>query len=245
MPFTFAHPAIVLPLFSKTTRRYVSATGLVVGSMAPDFESFIRMGRYKYFSHRWLGVLCFDLPLAFIIALTFHFIVRDALIQNLPAPLRERFEKWRYFDFKNYLKQHLLIFIVSLLVGICSHLLWDAMTHLNMSHPDSIRSRIMFGHFRVYILMQYSFSIIGLVVVGAYIYGLPSYPVKAYKPDLVKYWIYVLLVAAALESYVIDSAPQWRINWLFVTNVTIGCFLFGMVLVSAIEQFVIPKLKLR
>ena len=68
MPFTFAHPAIVLPLLKKKYSRYFSATGLIVGSMAPDFEAFIGFRKEKIYSHNWLGVFWFDLPLALIIA---------------------------------------------------------------------------------------------------------------------------------------------------------------------------------
>ncbi|HMG06875.1 MAG TPA: DUF4184 family protein, partial [Mucilaginibacter sp.] len=39
---TFAHPAIVLS-FKYFPKRWFSKTGLVIGSMAPDFEYFIRL----------------------------------------------------------------------------------------------------------------------------------------------------------------------------------------------------------
>lgn len=39
MPFTFAHPATVLP-FAKKHSKHISVTALILGSMAPDFEYF-------------------------------------------------------------------------------------------------------------------------------------------------------------------------------------------------------------
>ena len=42
MPFTFSHPAIVLPLVRKSGH-WFSATGLIIGSLTPDFEYFMRM----------------------------------------------------------------------------------------------------------------------------------------------------------------------------------------------------------
>ena len=39
MPFTFAHPAAVLP-FAKKHSSYISVTALILGSMAPDFPIF-------------------------------------------------------------------------------------------------------------------------------------------------------------------------------------------------------------
>ena len=41
MPFTFAHPAIVLPFYKKP--KFFSMTTLIIGSMSPDFEYFLRM----------------------------------------------------------------------------------------------------------------------------------------------------------------------------------------------------------
>ncbi|HYM92834.1 MAG TPA: DUF4184 family protein, partial [Chitinophagaceae bacterium] len=79
MPFTFSHPAAVLPL-NYVSKKYVSLTGLVIGSMTPDFEYFLRMRDRSYYSHTWKGVLWFDLPLAIILASIYHGMVRDVLI---------------------------------------------------------------------------------------------------------------------------------------------------------------------
>ncbi|SEF46838.1 protein of unknown function [Flavobacterium urumqiense] len=40
MPFTFSHPAIILPFLKN---KKLSATALIIGSMSPDFEYFFRM----------------------------------------------------------------------------------------------------------------------------------------------------------------------------------------------------------
>lgn len=37
MPFTFSHPAIILPL-SYLPKKWFSLTGLIIGSLIPDFE---------------------------------------------------------------------------------------------------------------------------------------------------------------------------------------------------------------
>ena len=65
MPFTLAHPAIVLPLAAKKLR--MSATGLVIGSMVPDFEYFIRMRTESKYSHTLAGLFWFDLPLGLLL----------------------------------------------------------------------------------------------------------------------------------------------------------------------------------
>ncbi len=48
MPFTFSHPAIVLPFLKK---KHFSATALVVGTMSPDLEYFFRMKIQSEISH--------------------------------------------------------------------------------------------------------------------------------------------------------------------------------------------------
>lgn len=44
MPFTFAHPAAVLP-FAKKHSKHISVTALILGSMASDFEYFYTLDR--------------------------------------------------------------------------------------------------------------------------------------------------------------------------------------------------------
>lgn len=59
MPFTFSHPAIVLPLTSLP-KRCISVTGFVIGSLTPDFEYFIRMKVKSEYSHTISGLFWFD-----------------------------------------------------------------------------------------------------------------------------------------------------------------------------------------
>ena len=59
--------------------------------------------------------------------------------------------------------------IYSMLVGIASHLLWDALTHLNLADPNATDSMIYIGGIRLYILLQYASSVLGLIVVVWYI----------------------------------------------------------------------------
>jgi hypothetical protein len=47
MPFTFLHPAIVLPL-TYLPRQWFSLTGLVIGSLTSDFEYVLRVNDKSY-----------------------------------------------------------------------------------------------------------------------------------------------------------------------------------------------------
>jgi hypothetical protein len=96
MPLTFAHPAIILPI-NWMGNRWTSLTGLVAGSVAPDFEYFFRMRVMSVYSHTWLGILYFNLPVGVLLCFTYHNAVRHGLIKNLPKCLYRRFEQFDHF----------------------------------------------------------------------------------------------------------------------------------------------------
>ena len=82
MPFTFAHPAIVLPLHALQ-RRCFSLTALVAGSLSPDFEYFLRMQIHSSHIHTLWGLLYFDLPLGLILAFLFKKNVNHTRLANI------------------------------------------------------------------------------------------------------------------------------------------------------------------
>jgi hypothetical protein len=127
MPFTFSHPAIILPLASK--RLKLSATALIIGSMTPDFEYFIRMKVQSNYSHTLLGLFWFDLPLGIILCFIYQSIVRNSFIANSPAFIQKRLNKFKPFNWTQYYLSNWFIVCISIIVGAFSHLLWDSFTH--------------------------------------------------------------------------------------------------------------------
>ena len=128
MPFTFSHPAIVLPL-TFLPRQWFSLTGLVIGSLTPDFEYFLRMRIKSNYSHTIDGLFWFDLPLGLLLALIFHNIVRDSLFDNFPSILKSRFLAFRQFDWNDHFKRKWFVVAISILIGAASHIFWDSFTH--------------------------------------------------------------------------------------------------------------------
>ena len=128
MPFTFSHPAIVLPL-AKASRRWFSLTGLVVGSIAPDFEYFIRMKVSSIHSHTHPDLFWLNITVGIAIAFIFHRLARNRLIDNLPSFLAYIFSPFKTFDWLHYYQQHRLQVILSILIGAASHVAWDSFTH--------------------------------------------------------------------------------------------------------------------
>jgi hypothetical protein len=243
MPFTFSHPAIILPFLHKRLKVF-SSTGLIVGSIAPDFESFITLSEKKIYSHTWTGMFWYDLPMALVICFAFHLIIRDPLIENLPTPLQQKFIQYLHFNWGGYFKQHFLMIIVSLLIGIASHLLWDSLTHLNIHDPDAITSTLMFGKYRLYIVLQYGCSLLGMMVIIWAIYRLPGRNATYDAPAKFKYWLYLtlvaVLIAALLYTFVYDETEmilQHKSTVIIFIYIIITSILSSLLIVSFIYRF--------
>ena len=176
MPFTFSHPALVLPL-TRLPKKWVSATGLVAGSIIPDFEKFLKMNDGNTYSHTLPGMFWFDLPLAVLLSLVFHRVVRDPLIDNLPAFLRVRCGPARAFDWAVHCRKHYPAVLFSLLLGIVSHLVWDYFTH-RPAHavppPPPETSFSPYAALRLYYWPNLVSSVGGILFVFYFILKLPA-----------------------------------------------------------------------
>ncbi|WP_289662893.1 DUF4184 family protein [Flavobacterium panacagri] len=145
MPFTFSHPAIILPL-KYLPRSWFSVTALVIGSVTPDFEYFLRMKVKSDYSHTLAGIFWFDLPLALLLAFAFHNLIRNLLFQNLPSFISNRVSLFTHFNWNNYFKKNWPIIIISFLIGISSHIFWDSFTHKHgyfVNQIDELKNTII------------------------------------------------------------------------------------------------------
>jgi hypothetical protein len=195
MPFTFSHPAIVLPL-AYLQRRWFSLTGLVIGSLTPDFEYFLRMRSESHYSHTIGGLFLFDLPLGLLLAFIFHNIVRNSLFDNLPFFLKSRFSTVRRFDWNGYFKKRWPAVIVSIIIGAISHLLWDGFTHkygFFVGIMPALANEINFLSIQthIYQMLQYVCTLIGGFVIVFAIYKLPIACQKTESVNI-KYWMIVI-----------------------------------------------------
>ena len=168
MPFTFSHPAIVLPL-KYVKPSWFSATGLVVGSMAPDFLYFIKMDGSEDFGHTLAGIFVFDLPISYLLAVAFHRWVRNPLLVHLPAPLDRKYAGYLAFDFVRTFKAHWFVFPLSVLLGTFSHIGWDyfcdprGWTYYAAPGFFSQYVSVAGVRLRVYLLIERIGSVVGLL----------------------------------------------------------------------------------
>ncbi len=192
MPFTFSHPAIVLPL-TFLPRQWFSLTGLVIGSLTPDFEYFLRMRIKSNYSHTIDGLFWFDLPLGLFLAFIFHNIVRDSLFDNLPKVLKSRFLTFKQFEWNIYFKQNWLVVTISILIGAALHIFWDSFTHGHGYFVETIpalQNSVPFLGKQMPILkiLQHSSTLLGGIVIAFANYKLPTNKIENENINL-KYWI--------------------------------------------------------
>jgi len=192
MPFTFSHPAIVLPL-TYLSNKWISLTGLVIGSLTPDFEYFLRMRIKSNYSHTIDGLFWFDLPLGILLAFIFHNVVRDSLIENLPSILNSRFSVFKRFGWNGHFKRKWLVVTISILIGAVSHIFWDSFTHDHgfffQNFPASQKSVDFLGRqISILKILQHSSTLLGGLVIVYAVYRLPTINTDK-ENSRIKYWI--------------------------------------------------------
>ncbi|MBI3349511.1 MAG: DUF4184 family protein [Burkholderiales bacterium] len=127
MPWTFAHPAAILPLRSLCPR-WLSFPGLILGAMAPDMSYYVGLhGKWSAFCHTPEGVATVCLPLGLLLlALLLRFSMPLTVL--LPQPHRA-LVRHQLQPPARAIWPSLAVAVLSILLGAASHLLWDSFTH--------------------------------------------------------------------------------------------------------------------
>ncbi len=196
MPFTFSHPAIILPIH----RTGLCLTGLIVGSLTPDFEYFIRMKIQSDFSHTFWGGIYFGIPVALILCMLFHLVIKRELILNLPSKLQLRLIPILDFNWLEHLKSKWPIVILSILIGNYSHVLWDSFTHTDAYFVNALSLHRSFGsnHYPIFKILQHGSTVLGGLYLVYFIVNLEEIKGRASEPNP-KYWLaFILLTLAVL-----------------------------------------------
>lgn len=232
MPFTFAHPVVILP-FKFLPRKWYSWTGLIIGSMVPDFEAFIKLGGGKQLSHSWFGALVFDLPLGVALAFLFHLFIRDSLLEQLPDFLFRRFYFLKNADWVRSFRKRYGIIILSVIIGIVSHLLLDRFTHTD-TYTYHQKAGINLSPHRETVVrqwLQWGGSVIGVLILFWQIMAVPACK-KVKKNPFPAFW--PVTGAVALVVFVIRRA--FPLEGDDRINTWIGGVLLGIVVASVCER---------
>jgi hypothetical protein len=235
MPFTLSHPAIILPFFKN---KKWSITGLVIGSMSPDFEFFFRMRTQSEISHTFLGLLLIDLPLAIIVVVVFHGIIKHTLIANSPDFVQNRLVELKNSNWFDYFKKNSGIVLASFFLGAASHFFLDSLTHWDgyIVQRVSFLNDIIFS-IPLYEWAQYISSIIGLIAIFLYFYRLPK-DVNTGNTVSVVFWITTLffaLIIILLRFTIVEG-------WNRIADIIIGV-ISSVVIAITFTSLVFIKLK--
>lgn len=178
MPFTFSHPAAVL-VFRKLEVKGFSMTAAIAGSIAPDFEYFIRMMFVSKISHKFPGILWFDIPMALALTFIFHLAIKDELIDHLPRGISGRLQPIKRLNWPLYFRQHAAGVFASLLLGLMSHLIWDSFTHsegtlVKMLAFLNFKYQVSGIDFRIFHVLKYLTAALGLYYILYVFLKLPA-----------------------------------------------------------------------
>lgn len=249
MPFTVSHALYALPL-RYIRPAYFSATGLILGSMSPDMEYFIRLEPYRSIGHTWQGLWLQALPLCLLFGLLFHRLVKIPLAAHLPAAgglnsrclalfQAEQLASWRA----------LLTFIISVIIGFGSHVFIDEFTHAHSkfeAFAPWIWQTQLLG-LPVYKLLQYGFSLLGLLGLASLLgfHLLRIQPQQSPALDRsgkqkLAFWAIVVCVALVTTLAKLMLATSGNTIGILVVAPISGTVL-GVIIASLIAQLMMRK----
>ncbi|WP_409485193.1 DUF4184 family protein [Arsenicicoccus dermatophilus] len=164
MPFTLAHPAVVLPL----RRSHLPLAALVAGSLSPDVPIYVPGGvlgtrdEAHSWTHTWLGLVAFCVPVALMMTAVWGYYLRAPVRDALPDWCRARMPgRPPGLD-----RSYWLWSLPAVLVGSLSHLAWDQLTHEPSWLTGHVPALAMpVGGLPVARWLMYLCSVLGLVAI--------------------------------------------------------------------------------
>jgi hypothetical protein len=141
---------------------------MVVGSLSPDFEYFVRLAPQGTFGHTWLGVLVADLPFSLLVLWLYQSYLKAGLYAVAPGLFPFRESERKAGPVARGLMQWVIV-VASILLGAATHIVWDSFTHKRLGPYDHIaflRTHIPVFHWRVDMssFLQIASSVAGMVV---------------------------------------------------------------------------------
>ena len=199
---TAAHPLAVLPL-----RRWrLDTTCLVIGSMSPDFEYFLRVELISTVSHTLRGLLYFCLPITLVAALLFHRLLKWPALRV--APWRTRLA---VFAERPWPVQPVWILVLSALLGAATHFLWDGITHgdgYGPRHLALLRTNV--HGMLLHRVIQHTSTVVGLTILAIVLYRAlrDVTPVPVPAPSLRRRLVWAVAIA------IVTAVSVARVFWL-------------------------------
>ncbi len=126
MPFTLAHPAVVIPL-KKPLQKWGVLSALIIGSMTPDFSYFLPFGISRYETHSFLALFWFCLPVGLVFYYAYHMLLAPVLLSISPQGFKQRVNADVMLG--KFPSTNIFSVIFSLIIAAATHIVWDLFTH--------------------------------------------------------------------------------------------------------------------
>jgi len=244
MPFTAAHPLAVLPFVRWHRRLGLDPTCLVIGSMVPDFEYFLRAEQLSTISHTFRGLWVWDLPAALILGALVHGVVKWPMLLVAPAAVTRRAVRalgapWR----ARWNAAAALSCTVSAVLGSATHIAWDSFTHAKgwgTRHVHALTTPIRipgYGAMALHRVLQHASTLVGLVVLAVVVVRWLQRCVAASLPEVPRGAARVCVAACVIAAAWLTTARLVAMHRTDLGDLIVGVIagaLAGILLASAI-----------
>ena len=172
MPFTPSHAVIALPFL----RTPLIPAAIAIGAMTPDLPLFVRSIVPSYATTHDFAWLPVTTVFALLLLLMWRCILRPGVRELSPDWLARRLpdswdEGWRPGLGETFPSgRGILLLLVSLGIGVASHILWDLFTHEGRWGSDVLPVLDQqWGPLPGYRWLQHGSSAIGLGIIGVWV----------------------------------------------------------------------------
>ena len=234
MPFTPSHALVALPFI----RTPLVPAAIAIGAMTPDLPLFVRgIGVNYSFTHTFANIVWTTL-IAFVLFLLWRVILRPAVPELAPLWLSRRLpEDWSTGGIAaasravgmGHGRAYPALLMVSLLLGVVSHIVWDLFTHENRWGTEVVPAlNTMWGSMPGYKWLQHGSSVLGLLFIGV--------------------WALIWLMRRTPRTEVPPHVPALLriLWWLSLPAVLIAAWCVGIVLYGPFtEEFTVQHLAYR
>lgn len=248
MPFTLSHSIAGIALHRVSLQK-PSLSALIIGAMMPDAEYLLRMKMLGIFGHTFLGIWLFDLPLGLLFFILFQKVIKTPLILNLPQGLSQRFTpflanpptlKTSLLPIELQSIKGVMLVLLSLFLGILSHICWDDFTHQTgffVTRIALLQQEATLFHTKLpfYKILQLTSSLLGAIAIALWIYFLPKQKVRLFNQAKWRYQ--ALFMALIIFIMMIRLSVSFTLQYANLMVITLAASFLSLFLTALIWQF--------
>jgi hypothetical protein len=213
VPFTPSHIAAAL-LFVRTP---LPIAPLVIGTMAPDVPYFLPVRVPRDLTHSLPGVPTIDLAITIVLVLLWYAVLRAPVIDLLPAGIRERIPRSDPLGMRGANRRwgsSIVLGLLAALLGILTHLAWDAFTHKSSSLVVAVPAlHAQLGPLQVSSWLQHASTIGGLIAIAVWasvwVRRTPRHDLSDHRPGTAGTPARIVAWAAIVVGFCAAGAVVW------------------------------------